>query len=281
MNSSLARLAFCWMVAMAVALAGPTLALAPAVAGAPGMIVEDVNDDGVYDERVDRDVTAAVLAEGSFETPHSILVAKALTSRHPFGIVLVAGKNIRVNANLNAIAKGAGLSLVTHEGAIVLGERAGVAASGYIDVSGAAGIEVGPRASLQSRDVGGGLFLTTDGSIVGAERSRFSAKGGMDLFALSGAVHIGPGQVITSSDYITVTGGGPLWIAGGRLQTPSLSMVADDHPITFSSNYAKFSHGGYAYFSTAGPTVDLSETVFSGLDPDNLIVNVPDEASPQ
>lgn len=268
MQSPLARIVSWWVLAIAVALAGSTPT--PAVAGAPGLIVEDVNNDGVYDA-LDHDVTATVLADGSFSTPHSILVARALTSRHPFGIVLVAGKNIRVNADLNAVAPGAGLTLVAQEGVVVLGGRVDVMAKGYIDVSSAAGIEVGPLASLQSRDAHGGLFLTTDGNIVGAEGSRFLAKGGMDIVALSGEVHVGPGPVITTSSYLSITSGGPAWISSGRLQTPSLSMVTFEAPITFSGNMVKFSQGGFALFS--GATVDLTETTFSGLDPDNLIID--------
>lgn len=270
MHSSLSRMVPYWMVAIAL-LACSAIAPASAPAGVPGLIAEDVDDDGVYDARVDRDVTATVLAEGSFATPHSILVAKGLSSRHVAGIALVAGKNIRVNADLNVLAAGAGLSLIAQEGKVVLGTRANVAARGYIDVMAASGIEVGALVSLQSRESGGGLFLATDGNIIVADRTRLSAKGGMDLFALGGEVHIGPRPAITASSYISVTTGGPAWITDGHLQTPSLSILATDAPVTFSGNVVKFSGGGFAYL--AGGSVDISDTSFSGLDPENLIID--------
>ena len=43
--------------------------------------------------------------------------------------------------------------------------------------------------------------------------------------------------------------------------------------ITFTSSTARFSRGGFAYFSAGGSTADLTRTRFYGLDPDNLIIN--------
>lgn len=275
-----ARAARLWFGASMLVGAAMAILGTPAAAGPPAYIVEDVNGNGVYDVAVDHDVTAILRAEGSFSTPHSIIVLRALNIKHPDGLSLTAGENIWVNADLHASAPGAWLLLVAERGSVALAEKADVKAWGYVKVSAGDAIVLGRNASLRNTDDRGGLYLSAGGDVVADKGAKLLAKGGVNISTLNGHVDMDGAQMQSAESYLDVRSAGEVMITDSRVQTPSLTVVTSpDKPIAFTGNIVKFpDEGGFADFSAAQSTVDLQGTRFLHLAPDGLFIdaaNVP------
>jgi hypothetical protein len=235
---------------------------------------EDVNNDGVYTPGKDRDITAELMT-GIFETPNSIVIPaglKGFTINSASGIALLAKKNITVdNYFLTSYKAGTSLYLYAEEGTITIGTTLKAADSIYIYAGG--DVVLNPNASLYGQG-SMALIESGEGNILVKGKAILYGKEDIHLIADAGQVTVLPGShIMVPKGYVTVFGTGDLVIDGNRVEAMGVHVVTEGHLIDFCNNLVKVPKvDGWVYLGTGGSTVDISGTIFQGLDPANLFI---------
>lgn len=169
------------------------LVAAPAVAlaGTVPFAFADNNNNGVFDPGIDTDITQD-LKNGFVETAESLVLPdkmKSVTTRHPLGLMLIAGKNITIGGDLNAAATGAGLTVIARAGDIAILRLTRLRASQSISMSAAGDISVGAKSNIAAARRGSVITMDAGGDILLPDL-RMRASDAIDLTA-SGDIIIG------------------------------------------------------------------------------------------
>ncbi len=267
------KMARLWLIAACFGLLVSSPFLSLAWGGFP---CEDVNNDGVCQDG-EADITAQILA-GYYSTPDSIVIPKGvrgLSAKDVNGLSLVAGQNITVNANLNASAKGATLSLLAQQGSITIGNKTNLKTGerGYIDLSArsdivlSTGSYVGGKSSMVT-------IYSEDGSVLLMKGSTLSSLDAVDIIAFGGEITVPKSTLRSQNGYVSIDAVGDVTVTGSRLQANGTSIQAGGSLLDFSNNMVKVSGSdGWVSLSVSGSTLDLCGTRFQNLDSTNLDIN--------
>jgi hypothetical protein len=261
-----------WLIAACFGLLVSSPFLSLAWGGVP---CEDVNNNGVCDLG-EKDITAELMNEGFYSTSESIVIpadAKELLTKDESGFTLMAGKNIKVSADLTARAGGI---LLVADGTISVGSEATLkAGQGDVDLNAGQDIVIGSHATLNARE--GMVYLFSwDGNIDLMARSRLYAWGGFDIVTVSeGIVTVLSGSEISSpKGELYVNAAGNVSINGSNLQAWHTNISTEASLLTFKDNVVKVSYEeGRVSLSAAGSTIDITGTQFKKLDPANLTLD--------
>jgi hypothetical protein len=248
------------------------VALSTFPAGAAGPFpFEDVNNNGVWDPGVDRDITAK-LTPGewyvSFTTAHSIVIPAGvgfLKAVERFtGFYLVAGKNITVNSSMNAAVYAGMVDLRARGGNVVIGPGVVLTGRDYLNVYAAGDVTVGAGASFSSR--GGSANLGTmsmtaqTGDIHLGSKVKFSTLRDISITALAGDITAEPGLSVTASQGLLFVDGRRTSVNGAGLRAAYITVDGDGQPLEFKNNRVQIPRGGYLHITNSGSSIDLTGT---------------------
>lgn len=254
------------------------VALSSLAAGAAGPFpFEDVNNNGVWDPGVDRDITAR-LTPGewyvSFTTPHSIVIPAGvgfLKCVEKFtGFYLVAGKNITVNSSMNSAVYAGMVDLQAKGGNVTIGPGVILTGRDYLSVQAAGDITVGVGASFVSRGGSANLGTMTmhaqSGDITLGNKVKFSTLRDIFVTALAGDITAGPGLSVGAPQGLLFINGRRTSVNGAQLRAGSISVDGDSLPIEFKNNRVQIPRDGYLHITNLGSTIDLTGTTLPRID---------------
>jgi hypothetical protein len=230
---------------------------------------EDLNNDGACVLGEDNDITGVLTTTGFVSTSESIVIpgdAKKLSTKDVSGFALIAGKNVTVAADLQASAKGAGITLVAQDGMITVGSKTDLKTGrgGSIDLSARRDIVVGPRASLKSSLV---MLYSEEGNIL-IDSSKLTGDS-VEILTLAGEVTVLPkSQLRSPRGDVRIDAGGTVSVVGSRVVAEVTSVQASEL-LDFSNNRVT---GESVLLTTVGSTVNICGTVFKKLAPDGLVI---------
>jgi len=242
---------------------------------------EDVNNDGVCDPG-EKDITAELLDDSYYSTSESIVIPadmkKNLSTKNLDGFVLMAGKNITVNASLTASAKGAPIIFQAQDGTINIGNKSTLRAGegGFVDIGAQHDVIIGPGVSVYAKQ--GTLYvLSWEGDVLLMKGSRLYGEYGVDVTTVGqGEVTVYAGSELNSQrGHLGINSGGNTSINGSRLYAEDTSIRTGANLIDFRNNYI----AGPPYtdvwvlLSAAGSTVDIRGSRFRNLHTNGLIIN--------
>jgi len=216
-----------------------------------GVPCVDVNGDGVCDSG---DITAEILDDGHFSTPHSILI--------PSGVSLVV--------------KDGTLSL-SAGGKISLGSKATLKAGLDVALTAGGDIVLGPNATVQAKkDEFGSVFLTSEnGNISLEDGSQVVARYGVSVEVLAGELTVSGARVYSLTNYVDIFAGQNVTINGSSLRAPGILTVQSGGTLVeFSDNKVTVAADGLVLLSAlGGSTVNVCGTVFKKIDPANVLID--------
>jgi hypothetical protein len=232
---------------------------------------EDVNNNGVWDAGVDRDITSQLTPSEwtvSYSTPHSIVIPSGVTflrSVERFtGFYLVAGKNITVNSSINSAVYAGMVDLQARGGDVAIGPGVILTGRDYLSVYASGGIAVGGGASFVSR--GGSANLGTvnlraqTGAIDLGTKVKFSTLRDIFIMAIGGDVTIAPGLRLTAPQGLLFVNGRQVALNGAQLQAANMTVAGDSMSLAFTNNRLAIPRYGSLDISNPGSTVDLRGT---------------------
>lgn len=236
------------LMAVCLGLVAPSPLLSLAWGGVPCV---DVDDDGVCDSG---DITAEILDDGHFSTPHSILI--------PSGASLVV--------NDGSLSLSAG-------GKISLGSKATLKAGLDVALTAGGDIVLGPRASVLARkDRFGSVFLTSENGNISLENdSQVVAKYGVSVEVWAGELTASGARVYSLTNYVDAFAGENVTVNGSSIRAPSILTVQSGGTLVdFSGNKVALAADGMVLLSAfGGSTVNVCGTVFKRVDPANVIID--------
>jgi hypothetical protein len=262
----------CVLVAALAVLASPTLSFAVAFP------FVDVNNNGVYDPGVDSgDITAQIQDDGVFYTSQSLVIpvgSRALVTKNPDGFVLIADKNITVNAPLTTA--NSRIMLISNNGSITVGDGVKVSAAQLVKLDAQHDIVVGSKATLQSASgLGMVMLYSEDGNILFKEYSTLYAPYSARVVSDGGLVTVRPGSALKTgpSGLVTVSAAGDVCVQRSQIQSPLITVLTKAHLLEFQNNQVQVpTSGGLVHLVALGSTVDITGTTFKNLDASDLVI---------
>ncbi len=238
---------------------------------------EDVNNNGLWDAGVDRDISAE-LAPGEwytyFETSHSIVIPAGVTflrATKPFsGFYLVAGKNITVNSSITAAVYAGEVDLQAGGGHVVIGPGVTLNGRDYVSVYAKGGVTVGAGSVFGSS--GGSANLGTisvgaeTGPITLGSKVRFTALRDIFISALDGSVTAGLGLQVSGPQGQFYLDGHGVALNGAVLRAADMTIRGDGVPMEFKNNRVTVPRSGSFVIQNPGSSVDLTGTTLPLID---------------
>jgi hypothetical protein len=258
-----------WRAALSLLL----VAFSSLAAGAGGPFpFEDVNDNGVWNPGIDRDISAE-LTPGewtvSYTTPHSIVIPAGVTwlrSVEKFtGFYLVAGKNITVNASINSAVYAGMVDLQALGGTVAIGPKVALTGRDYVSVYAGKGIAAGAGASFVSR--GGSANLGTvnlraqTGAITLGGTVKFSTLRDVFITALAGDIAVDAGLRLDAPQGLLFVNGRQIALNGAQFRAADMTVTGGGVPLAFTNSRVTVPRYGSVDISNPGSSVDLRGTV--------------------
>jgi hypothetical protein len=258
-----------WPVALSLLL----VAFSSLVAGAAGPFpFEDVNNNGVWDAGVDRDITDALQPNEwvvYYATPHSIVIPAGVTFLKSFekftGFYLVAGTNITVNSSMNAAVYAGMVDLQALGGDVVIGPGVILTGRDYVSVYASRDVVVGAGASFKSS--GGSANLGTvnvranTGDIALGDKVKVTTLRDVFITALAGDVTVAPGLQLNASQGAFDVDGRRVMLNGARLRAADMSISGGGVPLEFKNNRVTVPQSGAFHIHNPGSSVDITGTI--------------------
>jgi hypothetical protein len=239
---------------------------------------EDVNNNGVYDPGIDKDITVLLMSTGSFSTPNSIVIpdgATGIQTSNPNGIALVAGKNITVsNSYLITSGKYAGIYLYTENGTVTISDGTLLKSAYFVAIDSEKDVIIGSYASIYAKGEAADI-ASRSGNISLMARAIVYGYNDLYLTAEKGEVTVSiNAQLKSPKGFVDISGAADLTINGSRFEALGAHVVTSAHMLEFRDNTVKIlSSQGWVYLEAKGSTVDITGTQFQGLDPRFLTIN--------
>jgi hypothetical protein len=272
---TLIRVGSAWLLAACCSLFAPSPLLLSAWSSFP---FEDMNNNGVYDAG-DRDVTAEIMDDGFFSTSESLVIPAEVgqLKSSKGGFVLLAGKNLTVNAGLTT-KKIDSIFLQAGGGAVTVGDGAILQAGDMVNIHAGGDVIVGAHAAVKAKKGIGLVVLTSqEGSVRLMEGAELSATSSVRIVqsGAAGTVTMLPGSSLNSPDGGTVVSAvGDIAVNNSHLAIGYLRLLTEGHLIDFRDNMVVLPlGGGMVFLRAAGSTIDISGTQFKNLSAGNLIMD--------
>lgn len=248
-----------------------------AVGAASPFPFEDVNNNGVWDAGVDRDITADLQPNEwyvYYATPHSIVIPTGVTflrSVQGFtGFYLVAGKNITVNSNITSAVYGGLVDLQAQGGNAVIGPRVILTGRDYVSVYASADIAIGTGASFVSRggsaNLGSVQVRAETGDVTVGSQVKFGTLRDVFITALDGDVTVAANLQVDAPQGMLFVDGRRVTFNGARLRAAGMALTGDDLPLQFKNNRVTVPRSGFFLIRNPGSSVDITGTIFSRID---------------
>ena len=265
--------AICATVAIVI-LASPSFSPSPSILAAVTQKTfpfEDVNNNGIWDEGVDRDITSELLPNDwyiYFKTPNSIVIPagiKFLRSKGDFtGYTLEAGKNLTINSSINSVVYGGTVDLRA-DGNITIGPKVTLNGRDYVTVYADGNINLGDGSSLASRggsaNFGSITVRSEAGNISFGKKVRITPLNELFVMAMGGDISSAPGlQISSSKDRISFYGQ-QISIDGSLLRAEYITIDGSGKPLSVRNSRISVPRNGLLHISNIGSSIDIRGTI--------------------
>jgi len=232
---------------------------------------EDVNNNGVFDPGVDRDLTEVLTPDEwyvYYSTPHSIVIPEGVTflkSVAKFtGYYLVAGKNITVKSSINSAIYAGMVDLQALGGNVTIGPRVTFNGRDYVSVFAGGSVTVGDGAAFVanggSANMGSINVRANTGDIALGNGVKVVGLRDVFLTAVNGDVTVGTGLQLDAPIGQLLIDGDRVTVNGAKLRASDMSITGGGAPLEFKGNRVMLPREGDLHITNPKSTVDVTGT---------------------
>jgi hypothetical protein len=236
-------------------------------AGPKGFACVDVDGDGKCTAGTDQDIGPDI-ANGFVVTSGDIVIP----ANAP-GIVLSDDLFVSTDGTItvNGSLKASSLSLDGNQ--IVLGPAAFLQArDSFLQLVGAAGVEIGPKANVQARKgrvtiaaYSGPVTLDNLANVIGDE--------GVDIYTLGGVMTAAKSRFSSRRGEVSVYASGDVAINGSGANAVHVTVMTSASLLEFRDNLVRIGKDGMVMLMAEGSTIDVRGTKFPNARPSQVTIS--------